>query len=59
MSARAAKGGFPYPHRTVAEVWLEEGNREERLAGLDWVSRRRALTPFESRKLERLIRGAA
>lgn len=21
MTARAAKGSFPYPHRTVAEVW--------------------------------------
>jgi len=32
MTARAAKGSFPYPHRTVAEVDAAEADWERKVA---------------------------
>jgi len=51
----AATGGFPYSHRTVAQI---EASRA-RLADLDALSRIRALTLSESMEMEKLIRRAA
>ena len=63
MSARAARGSFPYPGRTVAEVDRAERSpldrRLERIAELERVSRGRALTDTESDTLYDLIRRAA
>lgn len=59
MTARAARGSFPYPHRAVAEVLREKRDGRQMLADLDALSRQRALTDAESRKLERLLRRAA
>ncbi len=52
----AAKGSFPYHHRTVEEVDIDTGEVSARIAALDSMSRRRALTEPESRTLERLLR---
>lgn len=63
MTARAAVGSFPYPHRTVAEVDQAARSpldrRLERIAELERVSRGRALTDEESDTLYDLIRRAA
>lgn len=55
----AAKGTFPYPHRTVAEVLRDQRDEMQILADLDHVSRHRALTNAESLKMERLLRKVA
>jgi hypothetical protein len=60
MSATAARGSYPFTsHRTVAQVWREDRDARQMLADLDALSRLRALTDLESRKLERLLRRAA
>lgn len=56
MTARAARGSFPYPGRTVAEV---DGSTRTRMFELDAISRTRALSDAESIELERLLRRAA
>jgi len=63
MTARVAKGSFPYPHRTVAEVdraaMTPEHRRAERIAELEEISRHRPMTERESDVLYDLIRRAA
>lgn len=58
MTARAAKGTFPYPHRTVAQIWATVSVSDQ-IAELEAIGRRRALAEHESQRLERLIRKAA
>lgn len=53
----AATAHFPYPtHRTVEEVWRSKRDMAQTIVDLDNLSRRRTLTPEESRSLEILIR---
>lgn len=60
MSARAAVGGYPFTgHRTVDQVWCDDRDARQMLTDLDALSRLRALTDKESRKLELLLRKVA
>lgn len=53
----AAKGSFPYKHRTVEQVWFGgQDLRYRRLRHLEAIANLRSLSDFESRKMERLLR---
>lgn len=53
----AAAHTFPYyDHRTVEEVLRDERDQRQQIKDLDSLSRLRALTYPESRKLELLLR---
>ena len=60
MKPTASPARWPYlEHRTLAQVFAKDFNDEQALLHLDWISRQRALTEEESRRLERLLARAA
>jgi len=56
LGPRAAVGGFPYAHRTQAEVEASHWQKVSELASLEKRGKYRALNEVESLRLERLVR---